>query len=94
MKSIIMTTLKPTTSKQPTILREDFPYRYVITGTIELNGKPDCRIQVFNTRSKRYNDMYLCDNEMQMMAAMEDKDYTLWLAGEPCYRKDTSRRYY
>lgn len=94
MKSIIMTTLKPTTSKQPTILRESFPYRYVITGTIELNGKPDCRIQVFNTRSKRYNDMYLCDNEMQLMAAMEDKDYTLWLAGEPCYRKDTSRRYY
>ena len=89
-----MTTPKPTTLKQPTILKESFPYRYVITGIIELNGKPDCRIQVFNTKTKRYNDSYLCDNEMQLMAAMEDKDYTLWLHGENCYRKNVSVRYY
>ena len=90
-----MTTSKRTTSKQPTIhkpevLMERFPYRYVITGVIELNGKPDCRIQEYNISTKRWKDMYLCDNEMQLMTAMEDKDYTLWLAGEQCYRKDVS----
>ena len=94
-----MTTLKQQKSKQPTIhkpevLMERFPYRYVIVGKIELNGKPDCRIQEYNISTKRYKDMYLCDNQMQLMAAMEDKDYTLWLAGEQCYRKDTSVNHY
>ena len=94
-----MTTTKQQKSKHPTIhkpevLMERFPYRYVITGTIELNGKPDCRIQEYNITTKRWRDMYLCDNEMQLMCAMEDKDYTLWLAGEQCYRRDSSRQYY
>ena len=89
-----MTTLKPTTSKLPTILKEDFPYRYAIVGTIELNGKPDCRIQEYSIKTKRWHDTYLCDNEMQLMAAMEDKQYTLWLHGETCYRSDSSRQYY
>ena len=35
------------------ILKEDFPYRYAIVGTIELNGKPDCRIQEYNIKTKR-----------------------------------------
>ena len=94
-----MTTMKQQTSKQPTIhkpeiLMERFPYRYVIVGKIELNGKPDCRIQAFNLSTKRYKDIYLCDNELQLMTAMEDKDYTLWLAGEQCYRRDTSVNHY
>ena len=82
------------TIHKPNVLLERFPYRYVTVGTIELNGKPDCRIQVYNTQTKRYKDMYLCDNEMQLMTAMEDKDYTLWLAGENCYRRSVSVQHY
>jgi hypothetical protein len=94
-----MTTLKQKKQQVPTIhkpevLMERFPYRYVIVGKIELNGKPDCRIQEYNTFTKRWRDTYLCDNEMQLMAAMEDKDYTLWLHNEMCYRSDSSRQYY
>ena len=89
-----MTTLKQKPQKELTILKESFPYRYVITGTIELNGKPDCRIQCYNTATKRWKDTYLCDNEMQLMAAIEDRDYTLWLHNEMCYRSDSSRQHY
>jgi len=34
--------------------------------------------------------MYLCDNEMQLMTAMEDFEYTKWLDPDmvPCYIKD------
>jgi hypothetical protein len=34
--------------------------------------------------------MYLCDNEMQLMTAMEDFEYTKWLDPDrvPCYVKD------
>jgi hypothetical protein len=34
--------------------------------------------------------MYLCDNEMQLMTAMEDHDYTCWLDPDnvPAYVKD------
>ena len=98
----IMTTLKQQKSKRvttpsihkPQVLMERFPYRYVIVGKIELNNKPDGRIQEYNTATKRWRDTYLCDNETQLMAAMEDKDYTLWLHGEQCYRKDVSTNHY
>ncbi len=71
------------------VLMERFPYRYVEAGTLE-NGKPDFRIQKQDHYTKRYKDMYLCDNEMQLMTAMEDHDYTCWLdpANVPAYRKD------
>ena len=82
------------TIHKPVVLLERFPYRYVTVGKIELNGKPDCRIQEYNIGTKRWKDMYLCDNEMQLMTAMEDKDYTLWLAGEQCYRRDASVNHY
>ena len=74
---------------KPTVLLEKFPYRYVQVGTLE-NGKPDCRIQKMDSFTSRYKDMYLCDNEMQLMTAMEDFDYTLWLdpSCPPCYVKD------
>jgi hypothetical protein len=72
------------------VLLEHFPYRYVECGTLEINGMPDYRIQKADSWSKRYSDMYLCDNQMQMLTAMEDLDYTKWLdpAGVPCYVRD------
>ena len=72
------------------IILERFPYRYVQSGTIELNGKPDYRIQKFNEYTQRYNDMYLLDNSIQLDYAMEDFEYTKWLdpEGVPCYVKD------
>jgi len=82
-------------TKKPTVLMERFPYRYVEVGTLE-NGSPDCRIQKMSSFTKRYSDMYLCDNQMQLMTAMEDYDYTLWLDPDcpPCYIKDVSKNYY
>ena len=70
---------------------ERFPYRYVEDGVIELNGKPDYRIQKFNEYTRRYNDMYLCDNSMQLDIAIEDFEYTKWLDpdGVPAYRKNS-----
>ena len=69
---------------------ERFPYRYVEDGVIALNGKPDYRIQKFNECTRRYNDMYLCDNSIQFDCALEDFEYTKWLdpAGVPCYVGD------
>ena len=75
------------------ILLENFPYRYVEKGTIELNGMPDFRIQKVDSYTGKYKDMYLCDNQMQILTAMEDYDYTCWLdpAGVPAYVKDVVR---
>ncbi len=74
------------------ILFERFPYRYVECGTLE-NGFPDYRIQKANEYTKRYSDMYLLDNQMQLLATMEDFEYTKWLDpdGVPAYSKDTVR---
>ena len=76
-----------------TIIMERFPYRYVEDGVIELNGKPDYRIQKFNEYTRRYNDMYLCDNSIQFDCALEDFEYTKWLdpANVPCYVGDKSK---
>ena len=70
------------------ILLERFPYRYVECGTLD-NGYPDFRIQKMNSYTNRYNDMYLCDNSLQMSTAIEDFEYTKWLDpdGVPAYRK-------
>lgn len=74
------------------ILLERFPYRYVEVGTLE-NGFPDCRIQKVDSYTGRYKDMYLCDNQMQLLTAMEDFDYTKWLDPDnvPAYRKDVAK---
>jgi len=71
------------------ILLERFPYRYVECGTLD-NGFPDYRIQKADSWTKRYSDMYLCDNGMQLQTAMEDFEYTKWLdpARVPCYVRD------
>ena len=76
--------------RKPTVLMERFPYRYIQVGTLEINGKPDYRIQKVDSYTGRYRDMYLCDNEMQLMTAMEDFEFTKWLDPDrvPCYVKD------
>ncbi len=73
------------------ILNERFPYRYVECGVLEINGMPDYRIQKADSYTKRYKDMYLCDNGQQLALAMEDYDYTCWLdpEGVPCYVTDS-----
>jgi len=75
------------------VLLERFPYRYVECGTLE-NGFPDYRIQKANSWSKRYSDMYLLDNQMQLLTAIDDPEYTKWLDPErvPCYIKDSVSR--
>ena len=60
------------------ILLERFPYRYVECGTLEINGMPDFRIQKADHYTKRYSDMYLLDNQMQLLTSMEDFEYTKW----------------
>tara|TARA_B100001094_G_C17910356_1_gene660907 strand:- start:485 stop:733 length:249 start_codon:yes stop_codon:yes gene_type:complete len=76
------------------LILERYPYRYVQSGTIELNGKPDYRIQKYNRYAGRYSDMYLCDNAIQFDAAIEDFEYTKWLdpEGVPCYQ-DTKKEH-
>ena len=71
------------------IIYERFPYRYISCGTLD-NGHPDYRIQKADEWTKRYRDMYLCDNGMQLTTAIEDFEYTKWLdpEGVPCYVKD------
>ena len=78
-------------TKKPTVLLERSPYRYIQVGILEINGKPDYRIQKSDSYTGRYRDMYLCDNEMQLMTAMEDFEYTKWLDpdGVPCYVRDS-----
>ena len=40
---------------------------------------PDYRIQKYNDWTKRYSDMYLLDNSIQLDYAIEDFEYTKWL---------------
>ena len=77
----------------PKVITEHFPYRFVECGTLE-NGMPDFRIQKAHEYTKRYSDMYLCDNGMQFMLAIEDHEYCKWLdpEGVPCYVKDRVSR--
>ena len=72
------------------VLMERAGYRFIVAGTIELNGKPDYRLQKKDFYSKRYNDIYLFDNQMQCLLAMEDIEYAKWLdpEGVPCYTTD------
>ena len=74
---------------QVKVLFERFPYRYVSVGMLD-NRHPDYRIQKANEYTKRYSDMYLLDNQMQLLTAMEDFEYTKWLDPDPevgAYRK-------
>tara|TARA_B100000035_G_scaffold122052_1_gene103788 strand:+ start:638 stop:886 length:249 start_codon:yes stop_codon:yes gene_type:complete len=80
---------------KPKVLLDRFPYRYVEAGVLESNGNPDFRIQKMDSMTGRYRDMYLCDNQMQMITAMDDFEYTKWLDPDnvPCYIKDTVSRH-
>jgi len=75
--------------KKQVVLLEQFPYRYVESGILD-NGMPDFRIQKIDSYTGKYRDMYLLDNRMQLMTAMEDFEYTKWLDPDnvPCYIKD------
>ena len=65
-------------------------YRFVENGIIELNGMPDYRMQKKDYYTKRWNDIYLFDNGLQLTTAMEDDQYARWLDSDrvPCYVKD------
>ena len=71
-------------------IHERFPYRFVQRGYIQLNGKPDFRLQKVNEYTKKYSDIYLFDNGYQMLLAIEDPEYSKWLDPDrvPCYIKD------
>lgn len=69
------------------------PFRYVDYGYTEF-GTPDFRLQEKDEYTKKYRDIYLFDNQDQMLLAIEDYDYTLWLAHKPCYQKDTIKNPY
>jgi hypothetical protein len=67
------------------VILEREGFRFVEKGIIELNGKPDFRLQTQDYYSKRWNDVYLFDNSMQCSVAMEDIEYAKWLTDQPCY---------
>ena len=71
------------------VLIEKFPYRNIETGTPLENGKQDCGVEKFMLDTKRYREIYKFDNQMQMMLAIEDFQYSLWLDGQNCYVRDT-----
>ena len=78
---------------KPTVILERFPYRYVQCGLLEINGRPDYRIQKYHEWKKRYFDMYFLDNQMQLDTCLEDPEYTKWLDSDPdvcAYRKFNS----
>jgi len=72
------------------ILFEREGYRFIEAGILEINGKPDFRLQKKNFYTKRWYDIYLFDNGMQCSLAMEDIEYAKWLDPDrvPCYIKD------
>lgn len=76
--------------EMPKVLFEREGYRFVQKGIIELNGMPDYRLQKQNYYTKRWYDIYLFDNKMQCLLAMEDIEYAKWLDPDrvPCYISD------
>jgi hypothetical protein len=71
------------------VILEREGYRFVESGILEINGKPDFRLQKQNYYTKRWSDTYLFDNQLQCLTAMEDIDYAKWLSGDTCYVKDS-----
>jgi len=74
------------------VLLERGPFRFVEKGIIELNGMPDYRLQEQDYYNRKWFDVYLFDNQMQCLLAMEDAEYPKWLTGKPCYIKDTASK--
>lgn len=65
------------TTRLPKVLLERESYRFVAVGILEINGKPDYRMQKQNEYTKRWNDIYLFDNVLQCSTAMEDIEYAI-----------------
>ena len=66
---------------------ERFPYRYIECGTQKMGSQ--ISIQKADHYTKRYSDMYLLDNQMQLLTAMEDFEYTKCDPDRvPCYVRD------
>ena len=63
-------------------------FRFVEKGIIELNGRPDFRLQTQDDYTLRWRDAYYFDNEMQCLLAIEDLNYAKWLTDQPCYIRD------
>lgn len=74
------------------VLLEREGYRFVDVGVIELNGMRDFRLQKQDYYTKRWREIYLFDNQMQCLLAMEDIEYAKWLDPDrvPCYVKDNA----
>lgn len=72
------------------LLLEREGYRFVDVGVIELNGMRDYRLQKKDYYTRRWRDIYLFDNQLQCITAMEDIEYAKWLDPDrvPCYVKD------
>ena len=85
---------KSVATTKTVVVHERFPYRYVQKGYIQLNGKPDLRLQKADGYSKKYSDIYLFDNADQCFLAIEDFEYSKWLDpdGVPCYVTDSVSR--
>lgn len=73
------------------VLLEREEYRFIENGILEINDKPDYRLQKKDPYTKRWNDIYLFDNGLQCTTAMEDIEYTKWLDPDrvPCYVKES-----
>ncbi len=86
---------KSVETTKTTVIHERFPYRFVQRGYIQLNGKPDFRLQKMNENTKKYSDIYLFDNGEQLLLAIEDYEYPKWLDpdGVPCYVRDSVGSY-
>ena len=66
-------------------------FRFVEKGILD-NGMPDYRLQEQDYYNRKWFDVYLFDNQMQCLLAMEDAEYPKWLTGKPCYIKDSVSR--
>lgn len=75
------------------IIHDRFPYRFTENGVLE-NGKPDYRIQKFSMDTKRYSDIYLLDNSMQLSTCLDDFEYVKWLDNQPAYVKNVAKNHY
>jgi|TARA_Y100001937_G_scaffold52147_1_gene72219 hypothetical protein len=73
------------------VLHTQGPFRFVEKGILE-NGMPDYRLQEQDYYNRKWFDVYLFDNQMQCLLAMEDQEYPKWLTGKPCYIKDSVSR--
>ncbi len=70
------------------VLAQVEDYRFVNVGVLEINGKPDLRLQMQDYYTKRFREVYAFDNAYQCQIAMEDLNYCKWLTNRPCYIKD------